>query len=235
MKKSLLFSLIDKAIYDYKMISPYDKILIAASGGKDSTALVEYMAQRRKRPDENFSFTAMHIASEFGGKLPEKILKLMQSWGVEPLEIEINVESRLKEGRKMSCYWCSTQRRSELLHAAFERGFTSIMLGHHMDDVLETLIMNALGKGEFSTMPAVLEYQKYPVKIIRPLYYARERIIIEHAERNGYFGFTCTCNLQLNSERKKARKTLDELCEGDENKKEKLFWSLKNMKKEYLP
>lgn len=235
MEKPILFRLIDKAIYDYKMILPDEKILIAASGGKDSTALVEYMAQRSKRPHEKFSFSAVHIASDFGGRLPETILKLMQSWDVEPLEIEVNVASRLKEGRKMSCYWCSTQRRSELLRVAAEKGFTSIMLGHHMDDVLETLIMNALGKGEFSTMPAVLQYIKYPVKIIRPLYYVREKLIIEHAKRNGYLGFTCTCSLQLNSERKNARKILDKLCGEDEKKKEKLFWSLKNMKKEYLP
>ena len=135
----------------------------------------------------------------------------------------------------MNCYWCSTQRRTELLHFALENGFNKIALGHHLDDALETLFMNALSKSEFATMPPVLAYKKYPVKMIRPLYYAPEKTIIEHAVHQGYSGWTCTCNFQDNSARKDIRRRISFLTGGNEAQKLKLFWSLKNRKAEYLP
>ena len=135
----------------------------------------------------------------------------------------------------MSCYWCSTQRRTELLNYAIKNGFNKIALGHHMDDILETLLMNALEKGEFSTMIPKLVYEKYPVTIIRPLCYVAEERIIEHAKESDYYGFACTCNYQDNSARKTARKKLELLTQGDINQKEKFFWSLKNISNQYLP
>ena len=121
------------------------------------------------------------------------------------------------------------------MHFALENGFNKIALGHHLDDALETLFMNALSKSEFATMPPILSYEKYPVKIIRPLYYAPEKTIIEHAERQGYSGWTCTCTFQDNSARKDIRRRIALLTDESEAQKEKLFWSLKNRKDEYLP
>nr|MCR5606858.1 tRNA 2-thiocytidine biosynthesis protein TtcA [Treponema sp.] len=123
MGQALLYSLIDKAIFDYKLINDNDNILIGASAGKDSTALIEYFAFRKKRKNANFNFTALHIASEFGEAFPEEIKKLMEDWGVNLVTVNVNVQERLKEGRKMSCYWCSTQRRKELLDYALANGF----------------------------------------------------------------------------------------------------------------
>lgn len=234
-KNPKISSLIDKACFDYSLIENGDKILIGASGGKDSTALIEYFSQRSKRPDCNFEYKALFIKSDFAPEFPKEIINLFNDWNVPFETINVNITERVKNGQKMSCYWCSTQRRTELLNYAIKNGYNKIALGHHMDDMLETLLMNMLNKGELSTMPPKLKYDNFPVTIIRPLCYISENRLIEHAEQNGSSGFTCTCNYQDNSTRKEARKLLEQLTEGNLSKKEKLFASLKNVQKEYLP
>lgn len=234
-KNPKISSLIDKACFDYSLIENGDKILIGASGGKDSTALIEYFSQRSKRPDCNFEYKALFIKSDFAPEFPKGIINLFNDWNVPFETINVNITERVKNGQKMSCYWCSTQRRTELLNYAIKNGYNKIALGHHMDDMLETLLMNMLNKGELSTMPPKLKYDNFPVTIIRPLCYISENRLIEHAEQNGSSGFTCTCNYQDNSIRKEARKLLEQLTEGNLSKKEKLFASLKNVQKEYLP
>lgn len=234
-KNPKISSLIDKACFDYSLIENGDKILIGASGGKDSTALIEYFSQRSKRPDCNFEYKALFIKSDFAPEFPKGIINLFNDWNVPFETINVNITERVKDGQKMSCYWCSTQRRTELLNYAIKNGYNKIALGHHMDDMLETLLMNMLNKGELSTMPPKLKYDNFPVIIIRPLCYISENRLIEHAEQNGSSGFTCTCNYQDNSTRKEARKLLEQLTEGNLSKKEKLFASLKNVQKEYLP
>ena len=233
-KNPKLSSLIDKACFDYNLIEKGDRILIGASGGKDSTALIEYFAQRSLRPDCGFEYLALNIQSDFAPPFPEGILSKFGVWGVPFKSINVNILERVKTGQKMSCWWCSTQRRSELLSYALENGYNKIALGHHMDDILETLLMNMLNKGELAAMPPRLTYEKYPVTIIRPLCYVSEGHLIEHAKESGYAGFTCTCNYQDNSERKEARRQLEELTDGSQAKKERLFASLKNVQPLYL-
>ncbi|WP_191018059.1 tRNA 2-thiocytidine biosynthesis TtcA family protein [Treponema zioleckii] len=231
-----LFSIIDKAVFDYKMIEKGDRILIGASGGKDSTALVEYFSNRLKRKGADFSFTAIHIETDFEAcTMSPRLREQMREWNVDTLNYFVDVENRVKEGFKMSCYWCSQQRRNELVHYALKHGYNKIALGHHLDDILETLLMNVLRKGELSTMPPRLNYQKYPLSIIRPLCYADVETIKEHAAASGYISTTCTCMYQDNSGRKDARARLQALTNGDRRAKEKIFEALRNINKEYLP
>ena len=167
-------SLIDKACFDYNLIEEGDKILIGVSGGKDSTVLAEYFSNRAKRPFCGFSYKALNIQSDFAPPFPAEIKKLFKKWKVPFESLNVNISARVKEGQKMSCYWCSTQRRTELIRYAMEHGYNKIALGHHMDDILETLLMNALQKGEFSTMIPSLQYENYPIKINGdPLLYYR--------------------------------------------------------------
>ncbi len=230
-----LFSIIDKAVYDYKLIENNDRILVGFSGGKDSAALTEYFAYRKRQGRENFDFCALHVESGIGSSVLPELRSLLRSWNTELVSLNADVLARLKPGRTMNCWWCSTQRRTELNNYAMEHGYNKIALGHHLDDILETLLMNALYKGELSTMPPRLKYDKYPVTIIRPLCFADEQTIIAHARRSGYKSITCTCDYQNNSARKEARKKLEALTGSDTAQKRKLFESLKNIKSEYLP
>ena len=234
-KQPKLSSLIDKACFDYNLIEKGDRILIGASGGKDSTALIEYFANRAKRPDCGFEYKALFIKSDFAPEFPEGIMAKFREWNVPFEKINVNVLERVKPGQKMSCWWCSTQRRSELLSYALDNGYNKIALGHHMDDILETLLMNMLNKGELAAMPPRLKYDKFPVSVVRPLCYVSEERLIEHAKEEGYSAYTCTCNYQDNSDRKEARRKLEELTEGSQTKKERLFASLRNIQPLYLP
>lgn len=236
MKKSpKLSSLIDKAVFDYNLIEKGDRILIGASGGKDSTALIKYFADRARRPDCGFEYKALFIKSDFAPDFPEGIGDLFGKWDVPFEQLDVNVLERVKPGQKMSCWWCSTQRRTELLNYAIANGYNKIALGHHMDDILETLLMNMLNKGELASMPPRLKYDNFPITVIRPLCYVSEARLIQEAKACGYAGYTCTCDYQDNSGRKEARAKLEALTDGDEAKKERLFASMKNIQPLYLP
>lgn len=230
-----IFSLIDKAIYDYKMIPQNAKILVGASGGKDSTLLIEYFANRMKRRNENFSFTALNIKTDFADEFSPELKKTFSEWGVDFQTLEVNTLERVKPGRKMNCFWCSMQRRMELNEYAAQNGFTHVALGHHLDDALETLLMNMLNKGTLETMPPSMKYDKYPITIIRPLYYTPVSMIIEHAEESGWKSMTCTCTYQDNSGRKDARRRLEVLTNGDNGQKKRMLLALKNIRPDYLP
>ena len=186
MKKSpKLSSLIDKACFDYNLIEKGDRILIGASGGKDSTALISYFAQRAKRRSKlcrmdeapDFEYKALFIKNDFATDFPLEIAELFKAWQAPFEKLEVNVLERVKKGQKMSCWWCSTQRRTELLNYAIANGYNKIALGHHMDDLLETLLMNMLNKGELASMPPRLKYEKFPVTIIRPSHTYDERSV----------------------------------------------------------
>jgi len=235
MSRPKLFRIIDKAVYDYKLIENGDRIAIGASGGKDSTALLEYFADRKRQGRGNFDFCAVHVESGIGSPLSSELQQLFADWGIKCVTLQADVLSRLKPGMKMNCWWCSTQRRTELNNYAIANGFNKIALGHHLDDVLETLLMNALNKGELSTMPPRLKYQKYPVTVIRPLCLADEKTIIEHTQRCAYKSVTCTCSYQDNSGRKDARRRLTVLTENNADQKKRLFEALQNIKTDYLP
>lgn len=234
-----LFRLIDHAIAQYNMIEQGDRILIGASGGKDSTALVEYFGSRLVRLRHHggpfFQVLAVHVDTEIGSPFAPELLSLFSKWEVPFHTISISVTGRLKKGRSMNCWWCSTQRRTELNEFALKEGYNKIALGHHLDDILETLLMNALGKAELSTMPPRLSYDKYPVTIIRPLCYADIPTIVRHATDSSYISSTCTCSYQANSGRKAARSKLEALTRGNYDEKIKLFKALQNIKTDYLP
>lgn len=230
-----LYSLIDKAVFDYGMICPGDRILVGASGGKDSTALACYLSERSRRPSSDFTFAALNIKADFAPPLPPEIAAFFREHDIPLVSVDVDTLARLKPGFRMNCWWCSTQRRTELLNYAVANGFNKIALGHHLDDILETLLMNMLNKGTIATMPPEFSYRKYPVTIIRPLCYASERTVIDFAQERGFGRHTCTCSYQDNSGRKEARRILEVMTGGDDGRKQLLFRSMRNIKPEYLP
>jgi len=144
--------LIVKAIKTWDMVRPGERILIGASGGKDSAVMARDLALKKRQGRLDAELVGLHIRNDFSPHaLSERLAAEYESWGVPLVIIDVAVQGRLKPGRTMNCYWCSTQRRTELMRYAMANGFGAVALGHHLDDVLETLFMNVLRKGELST------------------------------------------------------------------------------------
>ena len=222
-----LFSLIDKAAFDFDLFGDGRKILVGASGGKDSTLLLEYLSNRMKRRGTNFTVKAAYVKTDFAPEFNGELLSLVESWGIKVATIPVDTLARVKEGRKMNCWWCSTQRRKELLDYAIKNGFDTLALGHHLDDILETFLMNMMEKGEISTMTPNFRYEKYPLSIIRPLAYCPVGMISERAEEMGWRRMTCTCTYQDNSGRKDARRRLELLTGGSFDEKMRMMEALR--------
>ena len=235
MSNPLIYRLIDRAISEYSMVEDGDKILLATSGGKDSTVMAEYFYSRKLRKRCNFEVKAFHVQSNIAPPFPEELKRRFESWEIELIIKEVDVFSRLKDGKKMNCWFCSSQRRLELSKIAQELGFNKIALGHHLDDILETLVMNMLNKRSVFTMPPVLKFDKFPITIIRPLCLCDIPMIVRHAESEGYLSTTCTCSYQENSARKEARERLKGLVGESYQLKRNLFESLHHINQDYLP
>ncbi|MDR1429160.1 MAG: tRNA 2-thiocytidine biosynthesis TtcA family protein [Spirochaetaceae bacterium] len=204
-----------KAILEQGLINDGDRVLIAVSGGKDSSVLAWALSVLRPALKKDYLLRAVHISSDFCSCCKKSALKTrLESWNIPFEDLFVPVMGRLKEGKKMNCYWCSTQRRTELLKYAMEHDFNKIALGHHLDDIIETFFMNMTAKGELSAMPMLLRYRKYPVSLIRPLAYLEEKQIIACASEQDIIKSVCTCPYGVNSKRREVRGHIAEFTGG---------------------
>ena len=216
-----------RAIIERGLVGEGDRILIAASGGKDSTVMAWALSALRRSLKMNYSLAALHISSDFCACCNKPALRLrLAEWDISFTDLFVPIVGRLKPGEKMNCYWCSTQRRTELLKYAVENGFNKIALGHHLDDIIETFFMNMTAKGELSAMPIFLKYRKYPVSLIRPLGYVEERQIIACAGEQDILKAACTCPYGAHSGRREIRKRLAEFTGGGGAVKRRILKSL---------
>ena len=195
-----------KTVMDRSLICEGDRILIAVSGGKDSSVLAWALSQIRPALKINYELAGLHISTDFCACCKKSVLsKRLEEWGVSFTDLFVPVIGRLKEGREMNCYWCSTQRRLELIQYAVENGFNKIALGHHLDDIIETFFMNLCSKGTLLAMPVFMKYRKFPVTLIRPLALLEEKQIIECASEQNILKAACTCPYGQNSKRRDTR------------------------------
>ncbi|GHV90216.1 tRNA 2-thiocytidine(32) synthetase TtcA [Spirochaetia bacterium] len=224
-----------KLILERNLINEGDRILIAASGGKDSTVLAWALSGLRPALKKNYELAAIHISSDFCSCCKKSILsKRLDEWGIPFTDLFVPIIGRLKEGEKMNCYWCSTQRRTELLKYAVENNFNKIALGHHLDDIIETFFMNMTNKGELSTMPALLAYRKYPVSLIRPLAYTEEQQIITCAAEQDILKAACTCPYGVNSKRRDLRKRIADFTGNSGAVKRRILKAMSSGKEDML-
>jgi tRNA 2-thiocytidine biosynthesis protein TtcA len=224
-----------KAVLERKLICDGDRILIAVSGGKDSTVLAWVLSSIHPALKTNYELAAIHISTDFCSCCKKSVLsERLAEWGIPFNDLFVPVIGRLKEGEKMNCYWCSTQRRAELLKYAVENGFNKIALGHHLDDIIETFFMNLCAKAEISAMPILVKYRKFPVSLIRPLAYVEERQVIECADEKNILKAACTCPYGINSKRRDIRQRIMALTGGSGAVKRRILKALSAGKQDFL-
>lgn len=228
---------IDKAIFEFELIAPGDKVLLAVSGGKDSLTMAYFLGRKAKGYPIPFSVTAINIKSDFDGCGASPQMEfLLKEWGVELVTHKVDILNRLKEGESLNCYWCSTQRRLELMNFAKTHGFTKIALGHHLDDIIETTLMNMSLKSQISTMLPKMHYKKFDQTIIRPLARVSVNEIIKFARDCEFLDAAASCEYGKKSKRLTIRQAIDYIAQKEgEHIRENLFNSLSNIDFEYLP
>ena len=232
---TIVKKLTGKAILERKLINEGDNILIAVSGGKDSSVLAWVLSEMRHMLKFDYKLEAVHISSDFCACCKKSILaERLDEWNIPFTDLDIPIIGRLKPGRKMNCYWCSSQRRTELLRYAMEKGCNKIALGHHLDDIIETFFMNMMQKGKLLSMPIYLAYRKYPVSLIRPLAFLEEQQIIACAKELDILAAACTCPYGVNSNRRDIRQKIANLTNNNGAIKRRILASLSSGKEDLL-
>ena len=226
----------NKGVVQYGLIEEGDKILIGLSGGKDSLALVELLGKRARIYKPRFSVVAVHVVMK---NIPyqsdaEYLKAHCEAYGIPFVQYETSFDPST-DMRKSPCFLCSWNRRKALFTVAKEYGCNKIALGHHMDDILETLLMNIIYQGAFSTMPPRLVMKKFDMTIIRPMCLVHEADLIELAALRNYRKQVKNCPYESQSSRSDMKGILRQLEAMNPEARYSLWGSMTNIQEDLLP
>lgn len=225
-----------KGVVEYGLIEEGDKILIGLSGGKDSLALVELLARRARIYKPRFSVVAAHVVMKniaYESDI-DYLRRYAESWGMPLVVYETEFDAST-DTRKSPCFLCSWNRRKALFTVAKEQGCNKIALGHHMDDILETLLMNITFQGAFGTMPPRLVMKKFDMTIIRPMCLVHESDLEELASARGFRKQVKNCPYEHDSHRSSMKDVLKQLEAMNPEARYSLWGSMSNVQDELLP
>ena len=231
-----VLKLANKAMKEYEMLVDGDRVMIGLSGGKDSLALVEVLAARQRIFKPKIEVLACHVSVEnvpYQSDL-DYLREFCESRGVRFVHKTTRFDEDTKDGRG-PCFLCAWNRRKTLFKAAKEFGCTKLALGHHKDDILETLLMNQIFQGAYATMPPVLRMAKFEMTIIRPLALVREAEIEALAVEHEYRKQIKNCPHEKVSNRPQVREILQRMEELNPNAASSLWGAMTNIQEEYLP
>ena len=182
-----LQSQLNRAMRSYHLIDDGDYILIALSGGKDSLCLLDLLAMRQRIFMPRFKIEAVHVRMEnIAYETDTRYLEEFCRQRNVNLHVVNTSFDASTDKRKSPCFLCSWNRRKKMFNLAQELGCNKIALGHHMDDLIHTALMNECFQGRFDTMPVFLQMKKMPLAIIRPLCLCHESDIKTYAELQEY-------------------------------------------------
>jgi tRNA 2-thiocytidine biosynthesis protein TtcA len=227
-----------RAIADFSMIEDGDRVMVCLSGGKDSYTMLDMLQILQHRAPVNFELIAVNLDQKQPG-FPEHVLPdYMAEQGVEFHVLEKDTYSIVKEKvpeGKTTCGLCSRLRRGILYNFAEEQGVTKIALGHHRDDILETLMLNMFHGGTLKAMPPKLFSDDGRNTVIRPLAYCREKDIAAYSELREFPIIPCNlCGSQENLQRQMVKDLLNDWDHRFPGRIENMFRSIQNVAPSHL-
>lgn len=226
----------NKGVVKYRLIEDGDKILVGLSGGKDSLALLELLSKRSRILKPRFSVVAAHVSMT---NIPyqsdlDYLSGYAESLGIPFIYHKTSFDP-VTDKRKSPCFLCSWNRRKALFAIAKEHGCNKIALGHHMDDILETLLMNLTFQGAFGTMPPKLVMKKFDMTLIRPMCLVHETDLMEWASVKKYKKQLKNCPYETQSGRSDMKEILKKLEVLNPEARYSLWGSMSNIQEELLP
>jgi tRNA 2-thiocytidine biosynthesis protein TtcA len=233
-----LCRLVGQAIGDFGMIEDGDKVMVCVSGGKDSYAMLDILLKLRERAPINFEIVAVNLDQKqpnFPAEtLPNYLTSLGVSFHIEEQDTYSIVKRVIPEG-KTTCGLCSRLRRGILYRVADELGATKIALGHHRDDILETLMLNMFYAGKLKGMPPKLRSDDGKHIVIRPMAYVPEKLLERYAADMNFPIIPCDlCGSQPNLQRQAMKQMLREWEKQYPGRVENLFRSMHHIVPSHL-
>ena len=225
----------ERAVVDFRMIEPGDRVLAAVSGGRDSLALVHLLTGPMVHVTKDFGLEFAHVDGGFPGSDPARIVRWMESRGLELRVLETSFHEEFKDAGKRMCFFCARRRRKALLETARDLGCNKIAFGHHRDDAVEALLMNMIYYHEISTSVPVQPLFGGSFHIIRPLYYVSDVLVKRFAAERGIASLEAACPMADRTKRDTIRRLLAGFREEVPNIDKKLFRAMFRVLNDYLP
>ncbi|HLB25703.1 MAG TPA: tRNA 2-thiocytidine(32) synthetase TtcA [Nitrospirota bacterium] len=229
-----------RAIGDFGLIGDGDRVMVALSGGKDSWTLLHLLERLRRKAPVRFSLVAVTVDPGFPGFRSDVVEAALREQGyeyhVERSNIYGVISEKLGGDEGAYCSFCARLRRGVLYRLAREMGCTKVALGHHADDLIESLLMSAFYNGELRSMPPKLLAEDGVNVVIRPLCYAFEDETAAFAQERGFPLINCGCPVCRGSARKryKVKALLGALEDEQPGIKDNILAALGNLKPRYL-
>ncbi len=225
-----------KAIHRYGLIQDGDRILVGVSGGKDSLTLIHLLQERRKRVPIHYELIPVHIDLGFSSEQAEVLKNFFETQGLSyHIEFtDIGRKANGPENRENPCFLCSWERRKCLFHLAHRFKCNKIALGHHKDDIIETLLLNIFYSAEISTMLPIQTLFKGKITLIRPLVLIEEKKTERFAREMGLPFGPGGCPSSGKTKRKEVKELIEALERKNRKVKGNIFRSLSNIKLDYM-
>ncbi|OQW52199.1 MAG: tRNA 2-thiocytidine(32) synthetase TtcA [Proteobacteria bacterium SG_bin7] len=238
-----VFKNIGKAISDFKLIEEGDRVLVAISGGKDSWVMMYVLEELRKRAPIKFELINVNIDQGYRGYRQDLIEDVVEEQGYDYAMEEFNIANIVAEKIRpgdVPCSLCARLRRGYLTGLAEKHNCNKIALGHHMDDFIETVLLNMFYVGKIASMAPKLTTETQKITVIRPLVYCEEEDIRRLCLKKGFPIVCCQCPLAcgnndaLDSKRVFVKRLLKVLEGKIPNIRQSLLTSLGNLKPSHL-
>ena len=234
-----LFSKFAKGINTYELLSPGDKVAVCISGGKDSMLMAKLFQELKRHNKFEFELVFLVMDPGYNPANRAKIESNAALLNVPVTVFETDIFSNVFNIEKSPCYICARMRRGHLYSKAKELGCNKIALGHHYDDVIETILMGMLYGAQVQTMMPKLKSTNFEgMELIRPMYLIRESDILAWRDYNGLEFIQCACkfteacaadNNESLSKRKKVKELIAEIAKQDPEIEQNIFKSVENV------